>query len=203
MYTIRTSMFETNSSSNHSVTFGKRKRSKKEFPLPNKDGIIVIQVDMSHEKEYEQRYSHKGFTTFTDYVILAMTYMSGNNKLSECISNYMDQPRFIKWINIIYSLAGLPKVSGIRLQWNGFLELNEADTGTCSYMNDDTDCAPYLQSEYTLENFISSLSWSVDKDAVQYTLSNIPRSDYEKDPDLYNAAIAMLYNTTSCISENG
>lgn len=44
MKTIRFNTFETNSSSTHAFTLSKTKRNKKEFPLPDENGVLSIEL---------------------------------------------------------------------------------------------------------------------------------------------------------------
>lgn len=44
MKTVRFNTFETNSSSTHAFTLSKIKRSKKEFPLPDENGVLSIEL---------------------------------------------------------------------------------------------------------------------------------------------------------------
>lgn len=202
MITVRQQVFETNSSSCHSVTLGTELRPIEELPLPDKDGIIQIELPIT--KEW-----YDGFSTFSDYLILALMYINGGEKLTGWNwSPYGDtQVELIRWINIVYSMRGLPHVSGIKLSWTGYVEFKEDGSGiSCGDADQSYDAIGSLQSGYGLEEFLVSLAQEVGSDTklpdIEKVLEPIDEEDYKANVAMYNAAIALVYNTTSRICED-
>lgn len=202
MITVRQQVFETNSSSCHSVTLGTKFRNIKEFPIPDEKGIIQIELPVT--KEW-----YDGFSTFSDYLILALMYINGGEKLTgwNWSPNGDDQVDLIRWLNIVYTMRGLPHVSGLRLNWTGYVEFNEnGDGSSCGDADQTCYSIGSLQSGYGLEEFLMSLAQEVGSDTklpdIEKVLEPIDEEDYKTNVAMYNAAIAMVYNTTSRICED-
>ena len=199
MITVRNQVFETNSSSCHSVTLGTELRPIEEFPLPDKNGTIQIELPIT--KEW-----YDGFKTFNDYLILALMYINGGEKLTgwSWSPNGDDQVDLLRWINIVYSMRGLPHVNSIKLIWSGFVEFKEDGSGISSGEADQTCYAiGELQSGYGLEEFLRSMSQEVGPDSklpgIEKIMEPINEEDYKANVAMYNAAVAVVYNSTSHI----
>lgn len=202
MITVRNQVFETNSSSCHSVTLGTELRPIEEFPLPDKDGVIQIELPLT--KEW-----YDGFKTFNDFLILALMYINGGEKLTGWTwsPNGDDQVELLRWINIVYSMRGLQHVNSIKLSWTGFVEFKEDGSGISCGDNDQTYYAiGELQSGYGLEAFLSSMAQEVGPDSklpgIDKIIEPIKEEDYKANVAMYNAAVAVVYNSTSCICED-
>lgn len=202
MITVRNQVFETNSSSCHSVTLGTELRPIEEFPLPDKDGVIQIELPIT--KEW-----YGGFKTFNDYLILALMYINGGEKLTGWTwsPNGDDQVELLRWINIVYSMRGLPHVNSIKLVWTGFVEFKEDGSGiSCGDADETYDVIGSLQSGYGLEEFLRSMAQEVGPDSklpgIEKIMEPIKEEDYKANVAMYNAAVAVVYNSTSCICED-
>ena len=202
MITVRNQVFETNSSSCHSVTLGTELRPIEEFPLPDKDGVIQIELPIT--KDWCE-----GFKTFNDYLILALMYINGGEKLTGWTwsPNGDDQVDLLRWINIVYAMRGLPHVNSIKLSWTGFVEFKEDGSGiSCGDADDTYYVIGSLQSGYGLEEFLRSMAQEVGPDSklpgIEKIMEPIKEEDYKANVAMYNAAVAVVYNTTSCICED-
>ena len=202
MITVRNQVFETNSSSCHSVTLGTELRPIEEFPLPDKD--VVIQIELPITKDWCE-----GFKTFNDYLILALMYINGGEKLTGWTwsPNGDDQVDLLRWINIVYARRGLPHVNSIKLSWTGFVEFKEDGSGiSCGDADDTYYVIGSLQSGYGLEEFLRSMAQEVGPDSklpgIEKIMEPIKEEDYKANVAMYNAAVAVVYNTTSCICED-
>ena len=199
MITVRNQVFETNSSSCHSVTLGTELRPIEEFPLPDKDGIIQIELPIA--KEW-----YDGFKTFNDYLILALMYINGGEKLTGWAwsPNGDDQVELLRWINIVYSMRGLPHVNSIKLSWTGFVEFKEDGSGISFGDNDQTCYAiSSLQSGYGFEEFLLSMGQEIGPDTklpgLEKIMEPITEEEYKANVAMYNAAVSVVYNSTSHI----
>lgn len=202
MITVRNQVFETNSSSCHSVTLGTELRPIEEFPLPDKDGIIQIELPII--KPW-----YDGFKTFNDFLILALMYINGGEKMTgwNWSPGGNTQIDLIRWLNIVYTMRGLPHVSGLRLNWTGFVEFKEDGSGiSCGDADEMYYEIGMLQSGYGLKEFLMSLAQEVGSDSklpdIEKVLEPIDEEDYKANVAMYNAAIALVYNTTSRICED-
>lgn len=202
MITVRNQVFETNSSSCHSVTLGTELRPIEEFPLPDKDGIIQIELPIT--KEW-----YDGFKTFNDFLILALMYINGGEKLTgwNWSPNGDDQVDLIRWLNIVYTMRGLPHVSGLRLNWTGYVEFNEnGDGSSCGDADQTYYAIGSLQSGYGLEEFLISMGQEIDSDTklpgLEKIMEPIKEEDYKANVAMYNAAVSVVYNSTSDIRED-
>lgn len=202
MITVRNQVFETNSSSCHSVTLGTELRPIEEFPLPDKDGIIQIELPIT--KEW-----YDGFKTFNDFLILALMYINGGDKLTgwNWSPNGDDQVDLIRWLNIVYTMRGLPHVSGLRLNWTGYVEFNEnGDGSSCGDADETCYAISSLQSGYGLEEFLLSMGQEIGPDTklpgLEKIMEPIKDEDYKANVAMYNAAVSVVYNSTSDIRED-
>jgi len=199
MITVRNQVFETNSSSCHSVTLGTELRPIEEFPLPDKDGVIQIELPIA--KEW-----YDGFKTFNDFLILALMYINDGEKLTgwNWSPSGDDQVDLLRWINIVYSMRGLPHVNSIKLSWTGFVEFKEDGSGSSFGENDQTCYAiSSLQSGYGLEEFLLSMGQEIGPDTnlpgLEKIMEPIKEEDYKANVAMYNAAVSVVYNSTSNI----
>lgn len=211
MITVRQQVFETNSSSQHVVTIGKKLRPKEEFIMPDENGRIIIDVDIVGgmlDFYSDLHYGDPPFKTFKDYLLLAMVYMENGSKLSSITwtPSDGDQKKFVRWVNTIYSMVGLPKVTSVILRWSGFLEYNDEGTGDCSGYHDQSDTLDSLQSGLGIDEFFRSIAQVVEPGMnlpqIQTMIAGWDDDDYKNNVAFYNSALAMVYDTTSGIYED-
>lgn len=212
MITVRHNTFETNSSSQHVVTIGTKLRPKEEFLVPDEKGRIIINLDVvgGMLDFYNDGVCSKDspFQTFKDYLLLAMVYTMGNTKLTAVTwtPGKNEQKKLVRWVNTIYSMVGLPKVTSIILRWNGFLEVNDDGCGDCSGYHDQSDTLDYLQSGTGLDEFFESIGREIGSDTklpqMEQFIEGWDDEDYKNNIAFYNSALAMVYDTTSEIYED-
>ena len=106
MRTIRKNVFETNSSSEHSITFSEEWRSPEEFPKPNADGILEIEV-----KHY---WTCGGAGTCTSDVKDIIEYLC--TLAVHCTSKYKESmQQVLDDLKYAYANMSLPTPNGIDL----------------------------------------------------------------------------------------
>lgn len=202
MESLRVGTFETNSSSCHELTLGKNPRPLAEFPLPNEDGIIVIEVKPTDWGAIDFSPSPK---TFMEFIMLGIGMMAcGENPFRESYS-HSDQKRFLKWINAIYKMLDLPVVKGIKIPYNSDINLMSDGSGNSSpgnwYINTPDD----FQGN-GLDTFFFSLARDIkpenEKIWMTRALEKITDEEYDEDTLVYNAALAMIVDSTGEIGGN-
>lgn len=200
METWRVGTFETNSSSSHVLTIGKKLRPIEEFPVPDADGAIDVElvrtdwgcIDFSPEP-----------VKFNDFLVLAIGMMAnGYDPRTQCPSE-TDQVTFLKWINIVYRMVGLPEVKTVRMKWSATLELRSSGHGKIS--------DSYVETTFGFQNngldgFLYSLSNAIIPDQMKpwmdTAMKSISEDEYKADVLLYNAALAVVGNSVGEIREN-
>ena len=201
MFTVRHGVFETNSSSCHCVTIGKHTRPISEFPVPDENGVIAIDLNVA-----DSFINYAEMKTFLDYLILALLYINQGEKVSSMSYSPGSgtQKDLVKWINIIYAMVGLPKVTKLVVHWSAFVEFNETGTGDCHCYHDHADYLCGLQSGYGLDAFFNSFDYPVSTvpEGYEKFIEGWDDEDYKKNVALYNSALAMVYDTTSEIRED-
>lgn len=204
MISVRHNVFETNSSSCHCVTLGKKHRPKEEFPVPDENGNIVLELDMvNHVLDFS------GFKTFKDYLMLAIIYLYNGGKISgiDYASSANSQKKLIKWINLIYAMVGLPSVKKLIVKWQSFVEFSNDGYGDCHGYHDHSDYISGMQSGYRLDAFFQSICEAVEDaeqlpDDADALVESWDKADYKENIALYNSTLAMVYDTTSEIRED-
>ena len=200
METYRKGTFETNSSSCHVLTLGDKLRPIEEFPVPDADGVITLKVPRN---EYGYIDFAPSPTTFLDFIALGLGMMADGSDPRLGTPSHSEQKRFIKWLNIIYKMVGLPEVKAIKMTWESSLEIRADGEG------DVSDRWVETTSDFQgngLESFFYSLAADVcpgkEKPWMEKVLEPIPEEEYKDDVLLYNSALALVGNSTGEIGGN-
>jgi hypothetical protein len=199
METWRLGTFETNSSSSHVLTIGKKLRPIGEFPVPDADGVINVEIVRTDWGCIDFAPSPK---TFNEFLILGIGMMAkGYDPRTRCPSKN-DQIKFIKWINIVYKMVGLPEVKAVRMSWSTALEIRQNGQGNLS--DSWVNMTDGFQNN-GLEGFLNSLAYALPDTPMAWmdkALEPINEDDYHNDVLLHNAALAVVCNSTGEIEEN-
>ena len=119
------------------------------------------------------------------------------------IPSHSEQKRIIKWLNIIYKMVGLPEVKSIKMTWTASVEISHDGEGDISDRWIET---PSSFQNNGLEAFLRSLAYDVrpdnEKPWMAKVLEPIPEEEYQSDVLLYNAALALVANSTGSIEGN-
>lgn len=200
MQIIRKNVFETNSSSVHSLTIKELKigsRDVSEFPLPNEFGAITVDVNTTGE---EREYS-----TFKDYLCLAISWLVANQSADSPLDasatkldNVSEYRRFMQWINAVYRLMGLPEVRRVIVKSSLTLNIN---TSYCipSYgiRWDDS-----LLNYDSFDNFLECTARVRESDLTNLGFYGIiPEKEYRTDIPLYLSAATMTMSCESTVFE--
>ena len=200
METWRLGTFETNSSSSHVLTIGKKLRPIEEFPVPDADGVINVEIVRTDWGCMDFAPCPK---TFNEFLVLAIGMMADGGDPRIYCPHEKDQVRFIKWLNIVYKMVGLPEVKAIRMSWSTTLEIRQSGHGKLSDQWANTTDS--FQNN-GLDGFLNSLAYAITPDTsmgwMDKVLESIPEEDYKADVYLYNAALAVVCNSTGEIEEN-
>ncbi len=200
METWRVGTFETNSSSSHVLTIGKKLRPIEEFPVPDADGVINVEFVRTDWGCLDFAPSP---TTFNEFLVLAIGMMADGGDPRLYSPNEKDQVRFIKWLNIVYKMVGLPEVKAVRMSWSTTLEIRQSGHGGISDHWAETTSG--FQNN-GLDGFLNSLAYAITPDTsmgwMDKVLESIPEEDYKADVYLYNAALAVVGNSTGSIEGN-
>ena len=158
MRTVRQNVFETNSSSMHTLTIMSERRTPNEFPPLSEDGCLDIEVT---------RYWHSAKTCHTENLRDIIEYIC---VLAEASNN--DHDGALQLLRERYTAAGLTPpedfrlyvvdIDGNRVDYNSDyvfpVDQWSSDTGTfkpvfCIYVNDDTDENAQDINAYLTTNF--------------------------------------------------
>lgn len=200
MKTIRKNVFETNSSSTHSLTIKELRigsRDISEFPLPNEFGTLTVDINTTGD---ESKYS-----TFNDYLCLAISWLVANQSPDSSLDasatkldNVSEYGRFMQWINAVYRLMHLPKVNRVIVKTSLTLDINKSycipsygigwDNSMLNYdtFDDFLECTASVRvSELTNLGFYSIIS----------------EDEYRTDIPLYLSAATMTMSCESAVFE--
>lgn len=204
MQTIRTSVFETNSSSTHSLTINEKKigtRNIDEFPLPDENGILHISVNTTGDETE--------FKTFKDYLDLAVSWLIANQTFENSSSKIArldtvpeeDYERFLKWLNVIYKLMNLPEIECIEITTSLKIEFGNG----YRYFNSSygINWTSEMLDYENFNSFLESTAGVLDKElrTMPEFWNIVSEKEYELDPVLYLSAAAMTMSGVGSIYE--
>lgn len=200
METYRNGTFETNSSSSHVLTLGNKLRPIEEFPVPDADGVIHLDVPRDENGYIDFAPCPE---KFIDFLVLCIGMTAEGEDPRVAVPSHSEQKRIIKWLNIIYKMVGLPEVKSIKMTWTASVEISHDGEGDVSDRWVETTNS--FQNN-GLESFLRSLAYDVRPDNEQpwmaKVLEPIPEEEYQSDVLLYNAALALVANSTGSIEGN-
>lgn len=200
METLRVGSFETNSSSHHVLTLGNKLRPVEEFPVPDESGKIHLELIRNDWGAVDFEPSPVKFVDFLMLAIGMMAYGSDPRTNTPCED---DQKKFMRWLNIVYKMVGLPPLTGLCMSWTTTYEIRSSGHGgiSDSYMQTTHD----MQGN-GLNGFLNSLAAAINPDDekpwMAKVLAPIPEKEYLADVMLYNAALAVVGNSTGSIEGN-
>ena len=200
METYRNGTFETNSSSSHVLTLGNKLRPIEEFPVPDADGVIHLDVPRDENGYID---FSPCLEKFIDFLVLCLGMTAEGEDPRQASPSHSEQKRIIKWLNIIYKMVGLPEVKSINMTWTASMEIRQDGEGDVSDRWIETTSG--FQNN-GLESFLRSLAYDVrpdnEKPWMAKVLEPIPEEEYQSDVLLYNAALALVANSTGSIEGN-
>lgn len=165
MFTVRPTVFETNSSSEHCLTVENGMRDIEEFPMPDDTGKVHIPLIVNADDLSET----KDFVSLVQYLVLMATHGGGYEKLFK-LKDY-EIAMLYDVITLAYRMAcihGVDEVvldppipnAGIDLYGSGYITL----WGGC--------CTDLATMGDGITDAVERLAWSVRDNNLAHTLVN-------------------------------
>ena len=227
MRTIRTSVFETNSSTTHCVTFSSQykkvdeipMRDKSEFPLPDKNGVLEIEIDCYWDNDIteDSRFDMENVTTFIKYLaghaVFSSTKRIWNSRKNTEYENNFDENKelFLKDLQEAYTIMGLTPPKDVKYF---FLDVNDNkhyitkenlyhwfEPFEGSWYEKKSDWKKYIARQ--IKENPDAANWPYTKYRIGMTGNDLCGSSYKDVTDYYECTSNLNRYWTSSGNEEG
>lgn len=188
MFTVRPSVFETNSSSEHCLTVENGMRDIEEFPVPDDTGKVHIPLIGNSDDLSET----KDFVSLVQYVVLASLKGNGYENLFRMTEGELNKLHYV--ITTAYKMAGITGVDEISFEppSKNYIGV-ELGRNTIALWG---GCYTELSTmEWGIDDVVGRLAWSVKDNNVALRLVTLYTTNHPGDKQLNYAAAALAMRT--------
>ena len=185
MFTVRPTVFETNSSSEHCLTVEDGMRDIEEFPIPDDTGKVHIPLIGNADDLTET----KDFVSLVQYVVLASLKGNGYENLFRMSEEDLNKLHYL--ITTAYKMAGIMGVDEISFEPpnKNYLGVELGKNTLALWGGCYTDLSTM---EWGIDDVISRLAWAVRDSNVALRLATPYLANYMGESKKINYAAAAL-----------